>query len=128
MKEHSPLSLAPHHRVLNTDELRVLERALQAAANEQRLPVRRSTEADGPNEWRLARWSIPLSIKTLGGVDVLEDEEALQTDHVKFRRPRVADETAEVTLETPRQTFDLRLNRNRLGDWQVPTEDQLSRR
>jgi hypothetical protein len=128
MEDHPPLSFAQHQRVLNTEELKVLERALQAAANEQRLPVLRSTEADGPNEWRLARWFIPLSIETLGGVDVLEDEVALRTDHVKFRRPRVADETAEVTLETPRQTFDVRLNRNRSGDWQISIEDELSRR
>jgi hypothetical protein len=93
----------PEHRTLTSEELVVLEIALRAVADSN-LPVQRCTEADGPNERQLTQWSIPATLQSMGSVPVVDLEDACQTEHIKFRRPRISDGSADVILEMPLET------------------------
>ena len=116
-----PKSLAMHTRrprSLNSQELDVLQSALREFAG-LKLPVLRSTEADGPNEMGLVQWGIPPTLAALGDVPVIEIEDSTRMNHIKFRRPKVSGAEADVVLETPSGLCFCRLYLESTRGWQV---------
>lgn len=101
-------------RVLSTEELEVLDIALQSLETE--LPIHRHTDPDGPNEWHLPSWTIPNSLQALGLVDITD---SLTIDHIRYRRPKISENEATVTLEMPDQTRYFQLNHHPLRGWCV---------
>lgn len=95
----------------------MLEVALENLASE--LPICRQTMPDGPNEWQLPQWTIPLSIEALGNAAVVELEQARETDHIRFRRPRLTEIEAVIALEMPDQTRTYYLRTSPFGGWSV---------
>ena len=105
-------------RTLNTDELSVLEVVLKDNPLVQDLPLLRYTEADGPNQWGLIQWGIPSTLQSLGEVRVVDDE---TEDCIRFRRPNVGEEHAEVTLELPQEVVHCYLQMNLVRGWELKT-------
>ena len=108
----------PSSRPLNSQELDVLQSALREFAGLE-LPVLRCTEPDGPNEMGLTQWGIPPSLAALGEVQVIENEDSMKVNHIKFRRPRVSGTEADVILETPNGLCFCRLHLESTRGWQV---------
>ena len=102
---------------LNPEELEVLDAVLRYLETD--LPIYRQTDFDGPNEWGLIVWSIPSSIQALGAVEVLDSEAAEQLEHIRFRRPRISESEAELTLEMPHETRFFRLEWSGFEGWRV---------
>lgn len=107
---------SPEPRPLNTAELEVLEVALREVGLAIDLPLQRSTQSDGPNQYRLCRWSIPSSLASLGEFNIVESD---AQDSIRYRRPRVNEREAEVTLEMPHQVVHCRLEWNPTFGWRL---------
>ncbi len=103
-------------RCLNSAELSVLEIVLRETSSVHQLPVFRFTDADGPNQWRLDRWALPSTLECIGEVRVVDDE---AEDAIRFRRPRLDGESAEVTLELPQQVFHYELEHSLSRGWRL---------
>ena len=106
-------------RALSVDELNVLTAVLALDAYRFGLPLQRRTEGDGPNEWYLCCWGIPQSLNSIGDVRIIEMEQADHEEHMKYRRPRVGDDEAEVTLELPTQLLHYRLTYSSRSGWSL---------
>ena len=97
----------------------MLSAVLALDAHRFGLPVQRYTEGDGPNEWHLSSWGIPRSLDSLGDVPVIDIDQANREEHIKYRRPRVGDDEAEVTLELPSQLLHYRLIYSPRSGWSL---------